>query len=173
VSERGHSSRRDGSARAADRAPAAAPVDSRHARAEQLRCLARREPSHVAQDQRRPLPRRQVLDRRHERDLERLAGDRRLVRVHQSSGIWLEPQHVGGDRRDVTLGIGRGRATSTGSTRGPRRATWSGQAFVAMRYSQARNDHRRSRLNRARARQARANVSCIRSSESSNDPTMR
>jgi hypothetical protein len=64
-------------------------------------------------------------------------------------------------------------ATSTANTRGPRRATCSRHAFVAMRYSQARNDHHPPRLNRARARQARANVSCTRSSDSSNDPTIR
>jgi hypothetical protein len=69
---------------------------------------------------------------------------------HQSIGIRLESPHVAAIGGRSLSGSAAG-ATSTGSTRGPRRAPWSRHAFVAMRYSQARNDHRPSRLNRARA----------------------
>jgi hypothetical protein len=95
-----------------------------------------------------------------------------LVRVHQPIRIRLEPRHVGSDPRKIALGTGRGRDVDGQHSRAAARP-WSRHAFVAMRYSQAPNDHHPSRLNRARARQAHTKVSCTRSSESSNDPTMR
>ena len=48
---------------------------------EDRRRLGRRLPEHVAQDQRRPLPRRQDLHRGQERQLDRLPGDDRGVRL--------------------------------------------------------------------------------------------
>ena len=59
------------------------------------------------------------------------------------------------------------------STRRGVRASASRQAFVAILYSQARNEERPSALKLARQRHARRNVSCTRSSESSNEPSIR
>jgi hypothetical protein len=69
-------------------------VDGRHARAEQPSCLAGRESGGVAQDQRCALARGQVLDRRHERDLERLPRDGGLVRVDQAVRVGVQPRDV-------------------------------------------------------------------------------
>jgi hypothetical protein len=80
-----------------------------HARAEQPRRLAGRESGRVAQDQRRALARGQVLDRRHERDLERLPRGGGLVRVDEAVRVGVEPRNVGGDRRHVGLRVSRGR----------------------------------------------------------------
>jgi hypothetical protein len=121
-------------------------VDSRHARAEERRGLARREPRRVAQDQRRPLARRQVLDRRHERDLERLPRGGGLVRINQAVRVGIEPREVGGDRRRLDLRVRRGRDVRRQQPRGAARQVVQARV-VAMRYSQARNDHRPSRRN--------------------------
>ena len=64
-------------------------------------------------------------------------------------------------------------ATSGGITRRGRRRSTSRHAFVAIRYSHAFSDERASAAKLARLRHARRNVSCTRSSESSNEPSMR
>jgi hypothetical protein len=66
---------------------------------------------------------------------------------------------------------GRGRAPSCRDATRGRRSSASRHAFVAIRYSHARNEERPSKL--SRFRHARRNVSCTRSSESSNDPSIR
>jgi hypothetical protein len=55
--------------------------DRRHAGVEQPRDFLGRPAEHVAQDQRRPLPGREVLDRGQERQLDRLPGDHRRIRL--------------------------------------------------------------------------------------------
>ncbi len=64
-----------------------------------------------------------------------------------------------------------GAATWCGRTRRARPSRASRHAFVAIRYSQARNVERPSKP--GRFFQARRNVSCTRSSDSSNEPSIR
>jgi hypothetical protein len=72
-------------------------LDRRDAQVQQPSGLARRPADHIAEDQHRALAGRQVLDRRHERELDRLAldhhGVRPLVlgRQQQPIRVGLEP----------------------------------------------------------------------------------
>jgi hypothetical protein len=73
---------------------------------------------------------------------------------------------------------GNGCSQVTSNLAVPWRGAWRGRlcsasrhAFVAIRYSQARNVERPWKL--ARLRQARRSVSCTMSSESSNEPSIR
>jgi hypothetical protein len=50
-----------------------------------------------------------VLDRRHERDLQRLPGDRCLVRIDEVVRVRVKPQDIFGYRRHVGLRISGGR----------------------------------------------------------------
>ena len=97
-------------------------------------------PGHgVAQDQHRPLARRQVLDCREVCQLDRLArldDDRRLVvrrsrHLQQPVGVRLEPRAT--DGAEVGVQDLFRRRTSGGMTRFGRRASASRHAFVAMR----------------------------------------
>ena len=131
-------------------------VDRRLGRLEQLGGVPRAPAEHVAQDQHGARARRQVLDRDHERELDRLARDDLGVglvvgrdRSSSSSGIRLQPRHL--------AVVGR-RARALARARPGRRWSRSGTARRA-----ATPAPRRSRADR----QARRNVSCVRSSDSS------
>jgi hypothetical protein len=76
-------------------------VDRGGRRVKLLGHLGRGEAEHLAQDQRRPLQRGQVLQRRDERELDALAGQ--VVRLGRDVGVGLEPADFGrrGARRDA------------------------------------------------------------------------
>ena len=118
------------------------------------RRLVGRPAEHVAHDQRRPLARRQHLQRREERELDRLAldGDRvRLVRagrdlVEQPVGVRLQPRHLG-ERRAASrraascAAAGRGRRSWRCGRATPGRAT-ALEAVAAAPGAQERLLHR-------------------------------
>jgi hypothetical protein len=68
-------------------------VDRGGRRIKLLGHLGRGEAGHIAQDQRRPLQRGQVLQRRGERELDALAGQ--VVRLGRDAGVGLEPADFG------------------------------------------------------------------------------
>jgi hypothetical protein len=105
-----------------------------------------------------------MLDRSEDSKLERLLRFDLVVRPSVAAGDSLE-QSLRVQLEPPTLGPGtiwRGRARRSSALR---------QAFVAIRYSHARNEE--SPLKLARLSHARRNVSCIRSSESSYEPSIR
>ena len=78
---------------------------------EQLGHLLRRPAEHVAQDQDRALARRQVLQRREERELDRLARRRDRLGIEQPIRERLQPGQLGCERRRrARLVVGRDRA---------------------------------------------------------------
>ncbi len=92
---------------------------------ERLRDLARGEAEHVAQQQHRPLPGRQVLKSGGERQLDALAllvaGGRRGEPVGEAGvGERLEPAQLGRGRRQLAMRVAGGAASSGTSRRGRR-----------------------------------------------------
>ena len=89
-------------------------VDRGNARLQQLGSLGRLPAEHLAEDQHRALLRRQVLQSRDERELDRLArdcdvGGIAVVVQHERVGRWLDPGHFG-ERREIRLDRLSGRA---------------------------------------------------------------
>ena len=97
-------------------------LDGRDAHAERLSRLARGPTEQVAQDRRRPLPRRQVLDRE-ERELDRLllhhTGLRRVDRVEEPVRERLQPPDLG----RWIAGADGGRDGSSASSNDPTRVS--------------------------------------------------
>ena len=81
-------------------------VDRRHRGLERLRHLGRAEAEHLAQQQHRALPRRQALDGRDQRQLERLA---LLVAGLRTRRVGLDPDALGQRRPELGAVLGRGR----------------------------------------------------------------
>ena len=141
---------------------------------EQLGDLARLPGQHLAQDQHRPLPGRQVLQRGDERQPDRLPGDRRPRpgrRRRQRPGrrAPARARWSPAARRRAAARPSSGRAP--GPSGGPGAAlpfSMSRQTLVAMRYSHDRSDDRPS--NRSKPRQARTIVSWTASSASKAEP---
>ncbi|MBE1496211.1 hypothetical protein H4696_003311 [Amycolatopsis lexingtonensis] len=116
--------------------------------------LRRRPAEDVAQDEHRPLPRRQVLDGDDERQIERLPRHRRFLRVlgEHPVGVRLQVRQLGaGVRKPGRQGV--------------RLSRKSRQTFVAIRYSQVRSAA--WPLNVSLLFHARRNVSCVMSWASS------
>ena len=140
---------------------------------EELRDLGRLPAQHLAEDENRALPRRQMLERRDESEANRLP---RLDHVAGSPSGTTRPSGIGSIH--VTRAASRG---SRRPARGTARDPWAARAASApracrntrswrCRYSQERSAERPS--NFSYARHARMNVSCTASSASS-DPSMR
>ena len=139
--------------------------------------LARRESEHLAHDQRRALPRREQLERRHEGQLDALAllvaRRRRREAVHEPElgvRVRLDPDRLreGGSWRCADRSAARTRA--------------AGPARAAARWRSGRRSSRCGTARRAascaprmprRPRQARSSASCSASSASCTDPSMR
>ena len=115
-------------------------VDRGHRGLERLADLLGGEAEHLAQDQHRPLARRQVLHRGDEGELDRLAllvagvgGGVAVLDLERLVGVGLEPDLLG---RPARPAAGSGRPAgpySTGSSRFLRRAIRSRLALVAIR----------------------------------------
>ena len=150
------------------------------ARLEQRRRVLGRPAEHVAQDQHRPLSRRQVLDRGEERELDRLARDddgaglvlRRRGRLEQPVGVGLQPRELGG-RPTAGGRVGRRRRPAAASPGGACCAARRGTRWSRSGRARPETTKRPSAPKLARARQARRNVSWTRSSASSSEPSIR
>ena len=143
---------------------------------EQLRHLVRMPAQHLAQDQHRSLPRRQVLQRGHEGQLHRFARHRDLGRVagggqHPPIGHGLDPGALDQRRRQGLVGRGRRLqvhgpgASLAGAQHGRGRRWW--------RCGTASERRLERPSNRSRLRHARTKVSCTASSASKAEPSIR
>ena len=129
--------------------------------------LLGRPAQHVARDQRRPLPRRQHLERGEERQLDRLALDRRPRRARRR-----RPR----PRRAARSGYGCSHGTSANEPVASSGRAWRRQrveADVRRDPVQPGPDGRAARRSRRAPRHARRNVSCTASSASSNEASIR
>ena len=143
---------------------------------EQLGHLGRLPAQDLSEDQHRPLPRRQVLQRGHEREPDRLA------RLEHLGGIAALGHHaIVGHGQDPHVLRAAGRAagcprivagaSSIGRARRSLPPSMSRQTFVTMLYSHERNDDRPS--NCSKLFHARRNASCTASSASNPEPSIR
>ena len=152
-------------------------VDRGDRRLERLGDLLAREAQHLAQDERGALVGRQVLERRHEGQLDALAalvaglgGGAAVDEPELLVGIGLDPRRLDERAPGGSWGSAGG-PWSIGSIRLGRRSMAFSDALVAIRYSHERSELRPSK--RGRPRHARSRASWRASSASWTEPSIR